>query len=483
MRFTLAFLLLSAPAFAEVRHVKAGGDLQAALNAARAGDEIRLEPGATYTGSFVLPVFDGTAPVTLRTDLPDEPGAAGQRVTPAQAARYAKIASPSSEAAMRTAPGAHHWRLADLEFANNKGGYGDVLQIGDGSKAQAQPDQVPHDIEIDRVYVHGDPQLGQKRGIALNGRAVTIRNCYISEIKAAGADAQAIAGWNGPGPFVIENNYLEAAGEVILFGGADPSIPDLVPSDIVVRYNHITRPMAWRGSRWQVKNLFELKNARRVRIEWNLLENNWQAAQPGYAVLFTPRNQDGGCPWCVIEDVTFAHNVVRQSSAGVNILGHDAPNASQQTHGVRIEDNWFTGISTTLGGNGWGVLVGDGPRDVVIDHNTFAIDGTTLVYAYGSPSVTGFRFTNNASPHGSYGINGADSSTGTPALQRFFPDAVVTGNWLSGGVSSKYPKGNRFDAPFDETGASPAGADLARLRLLIESVPKGTAPPSTSSAK
>ena len=35
--------------------VPAGGDLQAALNAAQPGDVITLAPGATYTGNFVLP--------------------------------------------------------------------------------------------------------------------------------------------------------------------------------------------------------------------------------------------------------------------------------------------------------------------------------------------------------------------------------------------------------------------------------------------
>jgi hypothetical protein len=467
-----------------VHLVRAGEDLQAALNAAHPGDEIRLQSGATFTGNFVLPVFDGDSVITIRTEpaegLPEDPG---QRITPAASGKLARIASADTSAALRTAAGAHHWRLLLLEFPSTKNGFGDVLQIGDGSAGQSRAEQVPHDIVLDRVYVHGDPQAGQKRGIALNGRAVEIRNSYVSDIKAVGTDAQAIAGWNGPGPFTIENNYLEAAGEVILFGGADPAIPDLVPTGITIRFNHLTRPMAWRGSRWQVKNLFELKNARTVRVEWNLMENNWQAAQPGYAVLFTPRNQDGRCPWCVIEDVVFAHNVVRNSSAGVNVLGHDSPNPSAQTRNIRIEDNLFTGITTRLGGNGWGLLIGDGPRDVVVDHNTFELDGTTLVYAYGAPKSAGFQFTNNAAPHGAYGINGAGSSTGLPALQAFFDDPQVTGNWLSGGQASRYPRGNRFEAPFDAAGAAPAGADLARLRVLAADVPKGAARAATSSAK
>lgn len=444
----------------------AGDDLQQALNAAQPGDELRLEPGATFRGNFVLPAKTGDGIITIRTDLPNT-SSADARVTPAAAARFAKIQSPNGDAALSTAPGAHDWRLVELEFPANRDGHGDVIQLGAGSSAQATLDQVPHDLVLDRVFVHGDPQAGQKRGIALNGRAVTIRNSHVSDIKAEGADAQAIAGWNGPGPFVIENNYLEASGEVFLLGGADPAIPDLVPSDVVVRYNYMTRPMAWRGSRWQIKNLFELKNARRVRIEYNVFENNWLAAQPGYAILFTPRNQAGKCPWCVVESVDFAHNVVRNTSAGLSISGYDSPNRSRQTNAIRIEDNLFCGITTALGGNGWAVLIGDEPRDITFEHNTFEFDGTTLLYAYGGDRthgrpIAGFRFVDNAGRAGQYGINGADASPGKLTMERYFPGATVTGNVLKDNL--------------DVNAVNGAGADVKRLLAVAEAVVKGVRP-------
>ena len=43
-----------------------------------------------------------------------------------------------------------------------------------------------------------------------------------------------------------------------------------------------------------VKNLLELKNARRVTIDGNLFEYSWSSGQAGYAIVFTPRNQEGG---------------------------------------------------------------------------------------------------------------------------------------------------------------------------------------------
>jgi hypothetical protein len=569
--------------------VRAADNLQTALNAAQPGDVLMLEAGATFTGNFVLPVKTGAAYITLRSSADDSqlPGA-GIRITPAYAAKLPKIRSVNASPALRTAPGAHHWRLQFLEFPPTQLGYGEIVRLGDGASPQTTLAQVPYEIDVDRVYVHGDPLVGQKRGIALNGRSVTIRNSYVSEIKAIGFDTQAVGGWNGPGPFTIENNYLEAAGENFMLGGSDPAIPNLVSEQIVVRGNHMFKPMSWRdpivpapqsvraaaaagagalpagtytyrviarrpagggttarsalsaeaaavfagsqgavsiswaavpnatdyqvygrnqywtvtgtsftdtgvtgtvgaapttpGERWQVKNIFELKNARHVLVEQNVFENNWDTAQPGYAILFTPRNQDGRCPWCVVEDVMFQFNVVRNSPSGVNLSGYDYPNVSGQANHVTIRQNLFYGLTLRLGGSGWFLLIGDQPRDVIVDHNTIDFDGTTAVYAHGVSAgaprqIAGFQFTNNALPHGQYGINGETLSWGNSTINGFFPGAVVRGNWLPGGTSARYPAGNLFGGTFADAFADAAHGDY---RLGVSSVLAGAATDGTN---
>ncbi len=49
----VVFLFAAAASHAATIAVPAGGDFQAALDAAQPGDVITLEPGATYTGNFV----------------------------------------------------------------------------------------------------------------------------------------------------------------------------------------------------------------------------------------------------------------------------------------------------------------------------------------------------------------------------------------------------------------------------------------------
>jgi hypothetical protein len=114
------------------------------------------------------------------------------------------------------------------------------------SGAQNTLSRVPYDLLLSHLYVHGDRLVGQKRCVALNAANVTIPDSYIADCKGVSNDTQAIGGWNGPGHYEIINNYLEAAGENVLFGGSDPAILNLVPDGILVLNNHFTRPLTWR---------------------------------------------------------------------------------------------------------------------------------------------------------------------------------------------------------------------------------------------
>jgi hypothetical protein len=429
--------------------VPAGGDLQATLNQAQPGDVILLTAGATYTGNFRLPVKPGTAFITVRTDAParDLP-APGVRMTPGHASLLAKIKSPNTSAALTAAPGSHHWRFELLEFQANANGVGDIIVLGTSGSTQTELSQMPHTLIFDRVYIHGDPVVGQKRGIALNSGAAEITNSHISDIKTVGQDTQAIGGWNGSGPYLIENNHLEAAGENVMFGGADPTIPNLVPSDITIRRNLFTKPLQWRQERWQIKNAFELKNARRVLIEGNTFEHVWRAAQVGFAVLFSTRNSGGRAPWSVVEDITFQYNIVRHAGNGINIAGYDDNHTSQQGRRYRIAHNIFYDISSSWGGTGIFLQLGHEPRDVVVEHNTVVHTGT-VVSVYGSSrdkfaNVNGFMFRNNLMRHNLYGVKGDGSGVGQQTFADYFANSVFEGNALAGGDPSRYPAGNMF---------------------------------------
>jgi hypothetical protein len=344
------------PVTGKTVHVKADDDLQAALDAAAPGDEVVLAAGATFTGNFTLPAKPGGKWITVRTSdlahLPPE----GVRVKLQDAATMARLVDPTGNGAIGTAPGTAYYRLIglDISVAPNVEDCWAVVSLGKGQEKKTNLDDVPHDLVLDRLYIHGDPKQNCFRDVSLNSARTSVINCCLTEAHAVGFDTQAISGFFGPGPYKIVNCQLEGAGENVMSGGADPSVPALVPSDIEFRYCTCFKPLsskigdpAYAGVPWCVKYLFELKNARRVIIEGNLFVNNWVHAQAGTAIQFTVRNQDGKAPWSAVQDVTFIHNRVRNSPSGCSILGYDSNHPSQQTQRLLIRDNLLEQIERT----------------------------------------------------------------------------------------------------------------------------------------
>ncbi len=557
-----AALLTAAPTRAADLYVAAGTNLQTAIDRAQPGDRLLLAPGATFTGNFRLP-NKGTATtyITIRSAAADTLlPLAGVRIRPADAPHLPILQSPNTAPALTVAAGAHHWRLQYLEFRANLRGFGEILALGAGDLRQTLLTQVPHHFVLAHLYIHGDPALGQKRGIALHSGATWVTDSYIADIKGVGMDTQAINGYNGPGPYTIVNNYLEAAGENFMLGGASPKIPNLIPADIEFTGNHLYKPLAWRtpivptptgvtavaggsgslpagtyayrvlaarrtaqdawaysaraaevtagvgaggrvtvswapvagattyrvyrgpapgaqdryfgtaatsfvddgtaagvadtgtwatGTRWAVKNLFELKLGQRVRVHGNLMEHAWQESQTGFAVLLTPRNQDATSPWIAVRDVTFTGNLVRHAGSGVQIEGYDTNATSGQTRRITIAQNIFDDISASAwGGSGRWIQIGNRPSDLTIDHNTVLHDGQAI-YVYGGSygaemTVANLRFTNNLLKHNTYGIMGNARAYGTDTLTAYFPGALVQRNTFAGGSAARYPAGNEF---------------------------------------
>jgi hypothetical protein len=573
-RFTSVLVCLicfgfAARSSAATRHVCASGceytNVQAAIDAASPGDTILLRAGETFVGPFILRAKpSSTSWITIRSDASDS-------VLPGDGVRLIPSGKPNANTSrsllprllgqggalkttpvVRTDPGAHHYLLKFLEV-DGSANLGFETLIALGADTTSTP---PHDLVVDRVYAHGDPYKGMKRGIALNGQRTDVLNSYLCDIKAVNADAQAINGYNGAGPFRIINNYLEGAGENLLFGGSDPAISQLVPSNIEVRGNHFYKPLAWQkailappasprvtstsgsgslasgthyfkvvalmytdtrtavsapssevsasssgskavtltwsavpgadkyriyrgtsagneskyletasasttfsytgaseksgtpassGTQWTVKNIFELKNAEHVTVDGNIFENIWQAGQYGYALVLTPRNQNGTASWVRLRDITISNNIVRHASGVLQLAGYDVNSPTQQTQGVTLRNNLFYDIDPKKwGGNAKVFLIGDAPANIVIDHNTIIDTNSSVVYAYGSKTITGFVYTNNISPHGTYGIMGENGRPGQYTIDKFFPSSNITYNVLAGGPASSYPKPNAF---------------------------------------
>jgi hypothetical protein len=403
----------------------------------------------------------------------------GRRIDPSQAGLLATLEA-ATNSVVAAENGAHHYVFVGIEIRPRPGAF--LYNLVDLGGPARSLDDLPHHIVFSRCFIHGDPQVGARRGIAMNSGATAVIDSHLSDFKEVGADSQAIAGWAGPGPFALTNDRLEGAGENVMFGGADPAIQGLVPSDIEIRRNLFSKPLSWNsgdpayaGTAWSIKNLFELKNARRVLIDGNVFENSWGQSQDGFAILFTVRNQDGTAPWSIVSDVTFTNNVVRHAASGIYLLGRDnAGGPSQQMSRVLIRNNVFLDIDGRKW-NGKGTLfqIINGTSDVDISHNT-AFQSGNIITAEGPPHER-FDFRFNIAPHNEYGITGTGTGVGTATLRAYFPASDVSGNLIAGGPATLYPRPNFFPPP--SKSARPAGSleDARRLaRLPSDSGRDGT---------
>ena len=445
--------------------VPPGGSIQAALNRAVGGDVIELQAGAIYKGALKLPNKSGGEFITIRTSATNaELPPADTRLDPKKyAAVLPKIVSNvKGEPAVLAANGAHHYRFVGVEFGPTIGGLYDIIQLGTTDEKAVE--ELPHHIEFDRVYVHGSPTEGQRRGIAANGRHIKIANSYFSDFKREGEESQAIAVWAADGPIEIVNNYLEAAAESILFGGAESRL-GLIPGNAVIRDNWLNKPVEWRGTKWVVKNFLEIKSGRKIVIENNLMTNNWTMAQEGNALVFRSASDSGAKS--LTEDIDFTNNIIRGSGSAITIAGDEAGGGRRLT----IRNNIFEDISSKKWeGRGY-FLKASSWENLVVENNTVIHDGS-ITLAYGSP-IRGMVFRNNIVFHNSYGFHGDGAGSGRPALSQYFPGAVIAYNVIVGGKSADYGNANLYPPTAMAIGFASLGAGDFKLRADSSYAKKG----------
>ena len=414
--------------------VPPGGNLQAALEQATSGDIVELQAGATYNGQISLPNKPLTDFVTIRSsrysELPE-----GKRVSPADKDKMATIvAGMAGRAAIKAADGANHYRFVGIEFTASSMtfNYG-VVVLGNAEK---RPDRVPHDIEIDRSYIHPSGSTVSRRGIELNSAATTIKNSYIAGFGFPEQETQGICGWSGTRDVKIVNNYVEGGAENIMFGGSDIDNAELIPTNIEIRGNHLNKPKAW-ATTASVKTLFEIKNAKNVTFAGNYLENNWKGA----AFRITVRNQDGGSPYSTIEDVVIRDNVVKGSGDGINILGKDDAHPSQILRRLDIENNLFldiVGANDGFDGSGYFIQVSDGESITIANNTAFNRGNIATIY---DTMPRGFVMRDNIVGLGAYGVHAALDMKGDQARSMFSGNIFMNLNGVSDGDAA-IPAGN-----------------------------------------
>ena len=445
--------------------VRAGDNLQHTLDKVSCGDTIQLQAGATFSGNLSMPAksCDDSHWIIVRTSAPDSSlPAEGTRLNPCYAGVSSLAGRPRLNCSSATnvlakiefnggggsgpvtfSSGANHYRLIGLEVtrAVSPAAVYNLIQFSG----------IADHVVFDRLWVHGTAQGDSVRGLMLGqSRYVAVVDSFFTDFHCVSksgpcGDTQAIFGGigDGPmGPYKIVNNFLEASGENVLFGGGPGTAS---PQDIEVRHNHMFKPMTWMkgqpgyvggadGNPFIVKNFFELKNAQRVLLDGNILENSWGGfSQVGFAILLTPKNANA-CAACQVTDVTVRYDLISHVGAAfqiANVLSdtRGAPKDGQRysIHDIVIDDidgakyggpGQFAQISVSAGAP----LL----QNIYINHIT-AFPSKMLLMIGDMVAVTtpmkNFVFTNSIVSAGTYPVW---STGGGPGNCAFRDDPVIS---------------------------------------------------------
>lgn len=488
--------------------------LRAALAASKCGDTLFL-PVATYAITVPLTITTNCPAgklVTLRSASSALPS--GARLTPA----YAGVASipgmpPYAGKVKKVIPTLLLSGTGRIKMNNGFRFVGIEITIPQNSTAYQSnlidASNTNH-VLLDRVWIHGAPKAQITRAVYAAGAGYFgMFNSYANEFHCIAngpcTDAQVIGagtGASGPG-WTIRGNFLSASAENILFGGGGATT---TASDITVSGNHFFKPLTWEkgqatyaGDNFSVKNLFELKNAQRVRVYGNLFENNWGGySQNGFCMLLTPKNQQGHAPNAVVNDVTVDMNEFKNCGAGFQIATarDDNGSSSMGANRISIHDVLIVDVDSVKNfGSGIGMQITSmDPAalldNVFINHVTFfGTPNSNSAIAFGSNPSHVLSITNSIWYAGKYNSTGtganipADCSKSTntkpaTALAACWSNPVFTNNVVIGG-NANWPAGTQVPttSPFvsaTDPHVLPAyagiGADIDAINAALANV-------------
>jgi hypothetical protein len=236
-------------------------------------DLVSVPPGTYQRQLYVLynktgPNPTGTGWIVVKSSgtLP----ANNVRATSSDAAQMALITctpTGSGQRPLSTENNTHHYYLCGLEVTPQQGSAKLSGLINLGTPLVDQTGIEPHDIVIDRCYVHGLTTGNYTRiGIGLHTKDTAIINSTLGPFLDADAftETKSLYAVNGTGGYLINNNDIFAAGQSLLFGGGDPLTTGKNPSDITITRNKFRKDPAWYGAGYGVKNHVEFKIGKRV---------------------------------------------------------------------------------------------------------------------------------------------------------------------------------------------------------------------------
>ncbi len=390
------------------------------LSTSQCGDVIQLTAGSTF-GMFTVPAksCDANHYITIRTSSPDSSlPAEGTRITPCYAGVVAlpgrpayscpdstnvmaKISTSTKGRDIGFTSGANYYRFIGLELTRD---------AGTGTVSTLVSTNGASNVIFDRVWAHGTATDITSVGFSLDTSSfVAIIDSYLNDFHCPSSpsclDSKGISGGHSDttpeGTWKIVNNFVEGAAEDVGFGTAGLSTV-FAPADIEIRHNYFYKPTIWmpgdlnyNGLSFVVRNHLEFKNATRVLIEGNGIQNSWggYGVQQGSAIILTPRivGTIGPCANCFVTNVTIRFNTGSHLPQAIALAspGNTSEKYASGNNNFSIHDNVFDDLnysgcykcSTAYTNQMFALINANLPpandvlHDVTVDHLTEVVSG------------------------------------------------------------------------------------------------------------
>lgn len=345
-------------------------DIQTHLNSAAAANvnlthAIDIPSSLSCTQNFTLPSHTGgTGWILVRTSSHASLPAEGTRVTTAQSSLMPTLKynlGSGDEGVFEALTGAQRYRFIGLDIQANSAittnyslvvtGYGNFSATNTGY------------IIIDRCLVRDTTSSHTTiRGVLLNadqGHTAVI-DSYFDGIKqydiARSADTQAILITANPGPILIRNNFLRAAGENIMTGGGGTPSSGVVPNNITIKYNEISKDTSWDRTYVLMKTLVEFKCSTKVLFEANDVHHmDWDDGGATFRLTVRAKSSPAGSgtneEWCDSSDLTIRHNLFYNVTNFINSYGSD--DGFAETGGYSMTSSRWLITNNLIYGLGW----------------------------------------------------------------------------------------------------------------------------------
>lgn len=503
----------SVPVGGTVRDCATSADLVTALGAAVDGDVIQLHAGTRYTlSNYQLPLhagwvyvvvaskMSGTFPLSSSVYHANGTKAQGQRATPAHSYAALGTSSPLAQIELQNTSGSNvnpifctaingnggYWWFEGIEFMLNEslttGSSVGLITLGsdNASNVPTSIRNVPSHFNFGHCLFHGNRtgtltfSNGPRRGIALNASMVGVRDSSVYYVQIDGFEGAGIGSWSSPGGVSLVNSFISGTAQAVLYGGALPGVPGLVPSNLTTKWCHLWKDIRWFRQQGQTaaygcKNHYEHKFGSVALIEDCVMEHNTADGQDGTSILFQNlENFAVTPPSYKINDITMRNikvygggPLIATSGCGVGEPGMQVTDFTEQPMSRFLLSNV---VGNQIGGllaesnnpsnpaSQWGFQMGDSIRDLCIEHAT--VEGVSegilfvpLTGAFDADAVTRLTLRNNIIGHGRFGS--------------FFQSGGLTGNaLLAASVQGSAINRNVFYATTSDTNQWDSAANM-----------------------